>query len=134
MNARNAETPLVRRAVEALSRGGGLPLCDSIVDCGVRWREPGRSLVAGDYIGCDEVATALFGRLAELSDGTFRVATWEAVTTGADHETGMYVSSARRNGHDLLSRDVCVAEIRDGRIVRAQAYHADQRAWDAFWS
>lgn len=134
MNVGIENPPLVRRAIEALAHGDGLPLCASILGGDLRWSEPGRSLVAGDYVGCHEVVTALFGRLAELSDGTFRIATWEVVTAGVDHETGMYVTSARRNGRDLLSRDVCVVQIRDGRIVRGLVYHADQRAWDAFWS
>lgn len=134
MTPRTQPAALVRRAIDALSRRDGPPLCGAVLDTRVHWREPGRSLVAGEYIGCDEVETALFGRLAQLSDGSFEVIEWEAVTVGAEHETGVYVSRARRKGRDLLSRDVCVVAIRGGRIVDGQIYHADQRAWDAFWS
>ena len=130
---RTASDGLVRRAIEALSTGGG-GLCGVVLASGVSWHEPGRSLVAGDYVGCEEVVGSLFARLRDLSGGTFRVLEWEALTLDPGREVAMYVVRARRNGRDLLSRDVCVAEIRDGLLVAAQVFHADQHAWDRFWS
>ena len=127
-------TPLLRQAIERLSGGPDAPPCDSLFDADVRWHEPGRSLVAGDYEGCDEVVGLLFGRLRDLSDGTFGVARWESTTSDGERETGIYVVRARRNGRDLLSRVVCVAEIRAGAIASVQVFHADQHAWDRFWA
>ena len=125
---------LVRRAIEALVRGDAGGLCGSILAPEVRWHEPGRSLVAGEYIGCDEVVGSLFARLRELSGGSLAVTDWDGSTLDAKREVATYVVRARRGGRDLLSRDVCVAEIRDGAIVAGQVYHADQHAWDRFWS
>lgn len=125
---------IVRRLIEDLLAGGSAPPCGALLAADVRWHEPGRSLVAGEYVGCDEVAVSLFGRLRELSGGTVRVLEWDATTVDGGREVAMYVVRARRDGRDLLSRDVCVAEIRDGTVVVAQVYHADQHAWDRFWS
>jgi ketosteroid isomerase-like protein len=125
---------LVRRAILELLRATGTASCGSILAPGVRWHEPGRSLVAGDYEGCDEVRSSLFARFRELSGGTFRVTGWDGVRTDETREVAMYVVQARRGGRALLSRDVCVADVRDDLITAVQVYHADQHAWDRFWS
>ena len=125
---------LVRRAIEGLTAGAESAPCGRLLAPDVRWHEPGRSLVAGDYQGCAEVVSSLFTRLRELSSGTFRVIEWEDVTVHADREVAMYVVHARRRGRDLLSRDICVAEIRAGVVAAARTFHADQHAWDRFWS
>jgi ketosteroid isomerase-like protein len=130
---RSATDGLVRRAIEGFTRESGVAPC-RLLSADVRWHEPGRSLVAGDYEGCDEVRSSLFGRLRELSGGTFQVIDWDGVVTDGPREVAMYVVRARRGGLDLLSRDVCVAELRDGAIAAARIYHADQHAWDRFWS
>jgi uncharacterized protein len=131
---RNASEGLVRRAIEELTTGVRAAPCGELLAADVRWHEPGRSLVAGEYEGRDEVRTSLFGRLRELSGGTFRVIDWDAFTIHPAREVAMYLVQARRSGRDLLSRDVCVAELRDGVIAAARIYHADQHAWDRFWS
>ena len=123
---------LVRRAILELMHGTAP--CGSLLAADVCWHEPGRSLVAGDYQGCDEVRGSLFARLRELSGGTFRVTDWDGVSTDPTREVAVYVVQARRGGRDLLSRDVCVADVRDGTITAVQVYHADQHAWDRFWS
>ena len=125
---------LVRRAMEELATTSLEGVPESVLATDVRWHEPGRSLVAGDYLGRDEVSGALFARLRELSGGTFQVVEWDGLSIDDDREVAVYVVRARRHGRDLLSRDVCVAEVRDGAIVAAQVYHADQHAWDRFWS
>lgn len=124
---------LVRRAIEGLTSGGGRNLCGTVLARSVRWHEPGRNLVAGDYEGCDEVGS-LFGRLRDLSEGTYGVIEWETVATAGHRVIALYAVRARRQGRDLLSRDVCVADVSDGAVVSAQVFHADQRAWDRFWS
>ena len=125
---------LVRRAMEELATASLEGPFASALAADVRWHEPGRSLVAGDYLGRDEVTGSLFARLRELSGGTFCVVEWDGLSIDDGREVAVYVVRARRQGRDLLSRDVCVAEIRDGAIVAAQVYHADQHAWDRFWS
>ncbi|MBI2777303.1 MAG: hypothetical protein HYX57_08630 [Chloroflexi bacterium] len=133
LDTSHAGDAIVRRAIDELS-AGGRGLCGTILATDVRWHEPGRSLVAGDYQGCDEVEGSLFTRLRELSDGTFAVVAWEGVSVDGGRAVAMYVVRATRAGRDLLSRDVCIVEIRDGAIAEAQVYHADQHAWDRFWS
>jgi ketosteroid isomerase-like protein len=131
---RSAADGVVRRTIERLTLAAQDAPCGELLTVDVRWHEPGRSLVAGDYEGCDEVRSSLFGRLRELSGGTFRVTEWDGATIHDGREIAMYVVRARRAGRDLLSRDVCVAELRGGAIAAARVYHADQHAWDRFWS
>jgi ketosteroid isomerase-like protein len=134
MTSTVADDQGVRKAIEALLAGNRADLCGGLLHADVRWREPGRSLVAGEYRGCDEVIAGLFGRLRELSGGTLTLVAWDTLAIDGANYVAVYVVAARRRGRDLLSRDVCVVQVRDGSIVSGQAFHANQQAWDRFWS
>jgi ketosteroid isomerase-like protein len=90
-------TPLVRQALEGLAAGGAANLCGRLLRADLRWHEPGRSLVAGDYSGCEEVIGHLFARLSELSEGTFGLQV-ETVASDDTHAIGLYTSRATRGG------------------------------------
>lgn len=134
VDTRHGNGELLRHVVGSLARGRGRDLCGLGLAIGVRWHQPGRNLVAGDYVGCEEVVSSLFGRLRSLTDNSYAILAWTAVTSDGERAVGEYIVSARRAGRDLLSRDVCVIEVRDGSVVVARVYHGDQAAWDRFWS
>ena len=46
--------------------GAKARLCGRLLQPDLRWHEPGRNLIAGDYAGCDEVVGHLFARLADI--------------------------------------------------------------------
>jgi len=124
---------LLRQAIEGLANGDQQALCGRVLRPNLRWHEPGRNLVAGDYSGCQEVVGHLFARFAELSGGTFRVEV-TGVAASDSQAIGVYTTHAQRRGLTLASHDVCVADLADGSIASARIYHSDQHAWDRFWA
>ena len=70
MNAQQ-NLQLMRRTLDAFLSGDG-PTLAQVFSQDVVWRVPGNSLLARDYKGQAEVL-GFFGRLMELTGGTFRV-------------------------------------------------------------
>ncbi len=66
------------------------------------WHVPGRNALTGEYKGIDEVL-GLFGRLASLTDGTFR-SDLHDVVAGDEHVVGLHVEHGERAGRSLRRR------------------------------
>jgi ketosteroid isomerase-like protein len=98
----------------------------------VVFHQSGRSPLAGDYHGIDQVL-GFFQKLAERSGGTFRV-TLHDVLANHEHAVGLHTAEAEREGRHLRSRTALVLHVRDGKITEAWAYGFDQYADDAFWA
>lgn len=124
---------LIRMALEAISRGNLEMARERVLASNVRWHEPGRNVIAGDYTGADEVILHFFSRLMDLTDWTFRMQL-EHVIAEHGRVTSFHVARALRDGKLLESEDVGLFAIENGRIRSARVYHADQHEWDRFWS
>lgn len=122
---------LMRRTLDAF-RAGDLPTLAEVFAKDVVWRVPGRSVLAKDYAGQEEVF-GLFGRLMELTGGTFRV---ESIDMLANDVGGVFVDrvTAERDGRKLDVRLLLRVVIRDGRIVEGIDCFHQERTWDAFWA
>jgi ketosteroid isomerase-like protein len=93
---------------------------------------PGRSPVAGDYVGKDAVA-GYVGQLAERSGGTVRFQPRAAFVAG-DRGVGLLRDLAERDGKVLAMDNVHVWRMGDGTLEEIWIYPGDQYAWDDFWS
>lgn len=98
----------------------------------IRWHEPGSNLLSGHRTGTDEVF-ALFGRLFEITEGSFRA---EVRATFADDTDGVAV--VRLIGHrGDRAMDVVAAHLfryEDGLVAEFWEAHTDQAAVDAFYA
>ena len=99
---------------------------------GIRYHIPGGSPVAGDYEGTAQVLE-LFGRLRELSGGTFRVEPYDAVAND-EHYVLLFTARAERAGKQLEDNAVLTAHIHDGKVTEVWVQPADLYAFDEFWS
>jgi ketosteroid isomerase-like protein len=129
-----ADPGVVRRLLDDLADAGGADRPVALLAPDVRWDEPGRNLIAGEYRGRDEVVGSLFRRLHDLTAGSFRISAWDGVVAEDDRAVAMYTVVAHRDGRDLLSYEVCVLRLEDGLVRSARMLHGDQHAWDRFWS
>jgi hypothetical protein len=127
----HANEELVRRAYEAFSRGDVDTLRELFAD-NIVFHQPGRSPVAGDYSGIDQVL-GFFGRLAERSGGTFRI-TLHDVVANDEHAVGLHSAEAEREGRHLHSRVALVLHVRESKITEAWAHVLDLSENDAFWA
>ncbi|HEY7449891.1 MAG TPA: nuclear transport factor 2 family protein [Vicinamibacterales bacterium] len=122
---------LMRRALDAF-RSGDVPTLAQVFARDVVWRVPGRSALAKDYKGQDEVF-GFFGRLMELTNGTFRV---ESLDMFANDRGGVFVDrlSAARDGKTLDVRLLLHVSIRNGQIAEGVDCFHPEHTWDEFWS
>ncbi|HEX8071351.1 MAG TPA: nuclear transport factor 2 family protein [Pyrinomonadaceae bacterium] len=121
---------VLRRAYEAFLRGD-FDTLGEVFAPDITWHVPGRSQVAGAHRGRDAVF-AYFGRLMELSGGTFRPDPRDIAASDA-HAVSLEHLSAVRAGRTLDVDLALVVRVQNGQIVEARDYFSDQAAWDEFW-
>ena len=126
----NAE--IVRRGYAAFNDADMTTLTE-LMDANASWHTPGRSPIAGDYLGRDAVF-GQFGRYANDTRGTF-VAELQQVFTSPDGRViGLHHNTAVRNGKQLDTDCCIVFEIENGRVVSGREHFFDLANWDEFWS
>jgi ketosteroid isomerase-like protein len=122
---------LLRKGYQAYSRGDMETINELFAD-DVEWHVAGRSQLAGNYHGKDEVF-GFFGKIIELSGGTARFEVHD-VLANDEHGVALVTGSASRAGRDFTGKDVHTFHIRDGKVVEFWDSPLDQYAIDEFWS
>jgi ketosteroid isomerase-like protein len=126
---------LVRRFHElqaAFYRGGPVePLTDLLAE-DVRWHVPGRSAIAGDYTGRDQVL-AYFTRRRALAEATFRLEVREVVAR-ADLVFQLVGGTVERSGESHSWETAGVLRVSGGRIHECWLLPFDQYLFDEIWS
>jgi ketosteroid isomerase-like protein len=126
----NAE--VVRRGYAAFN-AADIATLGELMDENVTWHTPGRSPIAGDYLGRDAVF-GQFGRYGNDTSGTFRAELEQVFTADDGRVIGLHHNSAERNGK-RLDTDCCIVfEIANGRIISGREHFFDLGNWDDFWS
>jgi ketosteroid isomerase-like protein len=97
----------------------------------VRWEVPGRNVLAGTYVGIDEVL-AMLGRTLELSGGSYRTEL-QFVLADDDNAVAAYRATGSRDGVELDLDQVLLCRFADDRIVEVRALPVDQTVFDDFW-
>jgi ketosteroid isomerase-like protein len=126
----NAE--VVRRAYAAFNEADVATLTE-LMDTDISWHTPGRSPIAGDYLGRDAVF-GQFGRYGGDTGGTFKAELKQVFTSPDGRVIGLHHNSGERNGKRLDSDCCIVFEIEDGRVTSGREHFFDLANWDEFWS
>lgn len=98
----------------------------------IAWHVPGRSPVAGDYHGGQEVV-AFFGQLQDRSEGSFRIEIHDVLASD-DHVVVLCTELAHRGDKTLSSPSTHVWHVRDGKATEFWGSAYDAYAEDEFWS
>lgn len=122
---------LIRTYFDAFSRGDSEALGQHLAD-DVVLHIPGRSSVAGEYKGREQ-AVGYFGRLMELTGGTFGFDPHD-VLANDDHIVALVLFRAQRAGKKVEYRGTLVYHVRDGKLSEAWLSPEDQYTFDEFWS
>jgi ketosteroid isomerase-like protein len=93
----------------------------------------GNSPLAGEYQGVDAIL-GYYGKLFELSDGTFRAELESVKVEGDDTVVATHRDRGRRGDKTLDQDENLTFTIADGKIARLVEDHSDQATYDAFWS
>jgi ketosteroid isomerase-like protein len=98
----------------------------------VAWHVPGRSALAGDYVGRDEVLRYFAGR-RKLARATFQIAVRQVL---ADDQRAVILAGGQlqRDGAILAWEIVGVFRIAAGTIAECWVLPFDQYAFDKIWS
>src|SRR5665213_3498179 len=97
----------------------------------IGWTVSGRNKISGTYSGQEETF-AFFGKLMELTDGTFAVGIHDLLASD-DHVVVLAKETASRQGKSLESDDVHVWHIANGKAVEFWGISKDQHEVDEFW-
>jgi uncharacterized protein len=122
---------LVRRGFEAFANGD-VETMRQVLDPDVIWHAPGRSPLAGDYRGVEEVL-GYFGRSMETTGGTLRVELQDVMVNDRG-AASLQRSTAQRNDRSLDDFGVNVFRIQDGRAVEVWQHWGNPYAVDEFLS
>jgi limonene-1,2-epoxide hydrolase len=98
----------------------------------VRWTVPGRSAIAGEYVGVEE-ALAYFRHRRDQASATMRVIEREVLADG--ELVVRFADGEARLGDEIRRwRTVGVFRVVAGRIAECRLLPFDQYEFDALWS
>jgi ketosteroid isomerase-like protein len=123
---------LVREGFAAFGRGDMDAVRKQFFAADVRWHAPGRSPLAGDYEGIEQVLQH-FARIFELTGGTFSLELHD-VLANEEHAVTLVTVRGERAGRQLTDNEILTYHIRDGRVSEVWAHHTDLYAVDEFFS
>jgi uncharacterized protein len=127
-----ANEDLVRQAYKAFGEGDMETLGSMFAPDAVHVAT-GNSPVSGEYKGVDAIL-GYYGKLFELSDGTF-TATLETVKVeGDDTVVATHRDRGQRGARTLDQDETLTFTITGGKFSRLVENHSDQASYDAFWS
>jgi ketosteroid isomerase-like protein len=130
----NANEELVRKGYEAFGNGDMDTLARLMADDVVH-TFPGTSQVSGDHKGRD-AAFAMYGKLFELSGGTFNAELQSAIAKGDDTVVAKHGHSAKRDDETIEVEETLTFTIEGGKMTRLESSFepGDQAAVDKFWA
>jgi hypothetical protein len=123
---------LVQAYFDALAKGE-LEKLGQLFAADVIWHQPGNSHLSGRYTGQEQLF-AFFGKLMELSEGSFRIDEVRAIMENGDLVAAMLHFRARRAGREMAMAGVDLMRIENGKIKEVWLFSGDQEAEDHFWA
>ncbi len=93
----------------------------------------GNNPLAGEYKGVDAIL-GYYGKLFELSDGTFSAELQSMKVEGDDSVAATHRDKATRGDKTLDQDETLTFTISGGKFTRLAENHSDPAAYDAFWS
>jgi ketosteroid isomerase-like protein len=93
----------------------------------------GNNPLSGEYKGTDDIL-GYYGKLFELSDGTFQAQLKDVKVEGDDTVVATHRDKGQRGGKTLDQDENLTFTISDGKFTRLVENHSDPAAYDDFWS
>jgi len=122
---------LLRRGYAAYGSGDMTTINELFAD-DIVWHVAGRSPLAGDYSGKEQVFGFL-AKLQEMSDGTSNVEVHDILANDT-HGVALVTESGTRSGRSHEGHATHAFHLLDGKITEFWDAQTDQYAADEFWS
>ena len=123
---------LVRQGYKAFGEGD-MDTLRSLYAADAVHSATGTNPLARDYKGVDEIL-AYYGKLFELSNGTFSAELKSVKAEGDDTIVATHRDTATRGDQTLDQDETLTFTLSGGKFTRLVENHSDQAAYDAFWS
>jgi ketosteroid isomerase-like protein len=128
----NSNEDVVRRGYQAFGEGDMETLRSLYAPDAVHVAT-GNNPLSGEYEGVDAIL-GYYGKLFELSDGTFTAELQSTKVEGDDTVVATHRDKARRGEKTLDQDETLTFTISDGKVTRLVEHHSVQASYDAFWS
>ena len=128
----NSNEDLVRQGYKAFGEGDMETLRSLYAPDAVHVAT-GNNPLSGEYKGIDAIL-GYYGKLFELSDGTFTVELQSTKVEGDDTVVATHRDKARRGDKTLDQDETLTFTISGGKVTRLVENHSAQASYDAFWS
>jgi uncharacterized protein len=123
----------LRKGYDAFSRGDMDALRNELFSPDIVWHQGGRNQISGDYRGVDAVI-GLFGKLFQLTDGTFRVELHDMLTSD-EHVVVLARTTGQRAGKTIQHGEYShVCHFRDDKLTEAWIVNVDPYEIDEFFA
>ena len=123
---------LVRRGYQAFAEGDMDTLRSMFAPDAVHVAT-GNNPLSGEYRGVDDIL-GYYGKLFELSDGTFAAELQNVRSEGDDTVVATHRDKGQRGDKSLDQDEELTFTISNGKFTRLVENHSDQAAYDSFWS
>ena len=127
----HSNAAVVRRGYEAFAEGDAETLAALIAEDAV-WHVGGRNLFSDTYQGREAIFT-YFRKLREFTNDSLAIEL-HAVLADDEHAVALVHMTGRRARRELAMNATTTYHMRDGQVVEAWTFHADQHATDDFFS
>ena len=122
---------LVRRIFDAFARKQGFALRGLFAEEAV-WTVPGRSVMAGTYLGREQIFRFL-ARLPKETDGTYGSELLDVLSSD-ERAAALYRARGRRRGRELELDLILLFRIEAGLVREVLAFPSAPEAFEAFWA
>lgn len=128
----HANEELVRKGYKAFGEGD-MDTLGSLYTGDAVHVATGNNPLSGEYKGTDEIL-GYYGKLFELSDGTFQAELQSVKVEGDDTVVATHRDKGQRGGKTLDQDENLTFTIEGGKFTRLVENHSDPAAYDDFWS
>ena len=130
--AEHPDITLIRKGYEAFNNADVAALSELIAADAVQ-HMVGDNLVSGDHKGLENIL-GMYGKLAELTNGTYGVDVESMFTDGNGKVVVVHRQRGERNGKQLSTRQALIFTVVAGKVVDLLDTTEDIAAEDAFFA
>jgi ketosteroid isomerase-like protein len=130
--ADHPDIAIMKKAYEAFNAADAAALSEVIADDAVQHMPEGNQL-SGDHKGRDDIL-AMYGRIGELTGGTFRAEPKLFTTDGRGTVIVQHDYVGTRDGRDVGQANAIVFRLQGGKIVEITDTSSDLDAYNENWA
>ena len=131
--ADHPDIAVVKKGYQAFNSADIATLSELIADDAVQHMPEGKNQFSGDHKGRDNIL-AMYGKIGELTGGTFRAAANLFTTDGRGTVVVQHDYVGTRDGNDVGQKNALIFRIEGGKIVELTDTTSDLGVYDKNWA